>query len=313
MVNNLRWIVVGNGNQGGKHREVLGSSCVGVVDESSISAGVAALEQFPNESYDAIVIATPEHVKNSYIEYALKKEKSVLVEKPIELDFALLQLVEKSLANGILFETAYDHQIDPGIIHFVEKVQSLRREDLAWSTLKINYSFGTEALIQSSPWMDFGTGPWELVAPHALRVLCDLDSDSGEDFVYSFGIGNLKSPSTVTGIRSGKNYVEITTSYTSWLNTFSINFTWEEGTFELLGLTKWGSSTFSEHRRIHPAGKPDLVESRNFEARTPLESVAALHKVVFKKDLIHSLSCDLRIANYLTHARNQLVEWNDAP
>lgn len=313
MPNNLRWIVIGNGNQGGKHREVLGSSCIGVVDESSISAGIAALDQYSIDSYDAIVIATPEHVKNTYIEYALNKKKSVLVEKPIEVDSNLLQLIEMSLADGIPFETAYDHQIDPGIMYLIEKVKSVPREELAWSTLKINYSFGTQALIENSPWMDFGTGPWELVAPHALRILCDLDSSSADEFHYSFGIGNLKSPSTVTAVRSGKNYVEVTTSYTSWLNTFSINFTWEEGTIELSGLTKWGSSTFSEYKRIHPAGKPDLIESRVFNARTPLEAVAALHKVVFDKDLTHSLTCDLRIANYLTEARRQLLAWNNTP
>jgi predicted dehydrogenase len=313
MANNLRWVVVGNGNQGGKHREVLGSSCVGVVDESSISAGVAALDQYSTDSYDAIVISTPEHVKNTYIEYALNKKKSVLVEKPIDVDPNLLQLIEKSLADGIHFETAYDHQIDPGIMYLVEKVKSVPKEELDWSTLKINYSFGTQALIKNSPWMDFGTGPWELVAPHALRILCELDSGSDDEFLYSFGMGNLQSPSTVTAVRSGKNYVEVTTSYTSWLNTFSMNFTWEEGTLELSGLTKWGSSTFSEYKRIHPAGKPDLIEIKVFEARTPLEAVAALHKVVFDKDLSHSLACDLKIANYLTEARKQLLVWNNTP
>jgi hypothetical protein len=114
-------------------------------------------------------------------------------------------------------------------------------------------------------------------------------------------------------VRSGEYYVEVSTSYTSWLNTFSINFTWEEGTFELIGLTKWGASTFSEYKRIHPAGKPDLVESKVFEARTPLEAVAALHQVVFKKDLSHSLSCDLRIADHLSQARKQLIVWNNTP
>lgn len=313
MANNLRWVVIGNGNQGGKHREVLGSSCIGVVDESSVSAGIASLDQYSIGSYDALVIATPEHVKNTYIEYALKKKKFVLVEKPIEVDSNLLQLIEMSLADGIHFETAYDHQIDPGIMYLIEKVKSVPREELAWSTLKINYSFGTQALIENSPWMDFGTGPWELVAPHALRILCDLDSSSADEFHYSFGIGNLKSPSTVTAVRSGKKYVELTTSYTSWLNTFSINFTWEEGTIELSGLTKWGSSTFSEYKRIHPAGKPDLIESKVFKARTPLAAVAALHEVVFDKDLAHSLKCDLKIANYLTEARRQLLVWNNTP
>jgi predicted dehydrogenase len=313
MSNNLRWIVVGNGNQGGKHREVLGKSCIGVVDSKSISEGISELEQFSIDSYDALVIATPEHVKNSYIDYALKRKKAVLVEKPIEVEFELLRIIKESLANGINFETAYDHQLDPGIIYLIQKVNSVRQKDISWSSLKINYSFGTEALIKSSPWMDFGTGPWELVAPHALRILCEIDSDSDERFHFSFGMGNLKSPSTVTGVRSGKDYVEITTSYTSWLNTFTINFTWEEGSFELSGLTKWGKSTFSEYARIHPAGKPDLVESKEFQSRTPKEAVAALHKVVFQKDLLESLSYDLRIAESLVEARNQLLSWEDTP
>lgn len=305
--------MIGNGNQGSKHRLALGGNCVGVVDELSTDAGITALSNFSTENYDAVVIATPEQVKNFYIEYALGRKKSVLVEKPIEIDAKLARLIEDSLQRNLSFETAYDHQFDPGIMLLIERVKALAPSQLKWTNLKMNYSFGTEALVQGSDWMDFGTGPWELVAPHVLRILCDIDQDSSEDFEFSFGMGNLNSPSTVTGVRSGQHYAEITTSYTSWLNSFSINFTWEEGNYELSGLTKWGESIFTGYKRIHPAGKPTIIERQVFSPRTPIEAVATLHHNVFSGDLSYALACDEKIAQYLVRARQQLKVWNDTP
>lgn len=302
--------MIGHGNQGKKHSQALGNSCVGVVDESSLKAGINALNSISDDSYNAVVIATPEFVKNEYITYALSKNKHVLVEKPIELDSELQILIQDSLTAGISFETAYDHQFDSGVRSFIEKVKQIPEEELIWSSLRINYSFGTESLIIESPWMDFGTGPWELVAPHALRILCELDDGEANEFEFSFGIANLESPSTVTAVRSGKKYTEITTSYTSWLNTFSLSFTWNEGTIELNGLTKWGESSLTQYKRVHPAGKPEIIETVKFESRSPVQAVATLHQQVFSRDLNYSLSCDLRIADFLKFARRELLTRN---
>jgi predicted dehydrogenase len=306
---NIRWVLVGNGNQGSKHRLALGQSCVAVIDCSTFAEGIAGLKSIPSNFYDAVVIATPEEVKPGYVKYALQNSKHVLVEKPFELNAELCVLIKRSLTAGIFFETAYDHMFDSGVEFFVTRAKEVIQGNPSWSTIRMNYSFGTEALIFDSPWMDFGGGPWELVAPHILKILYELD-DMEPNFSFGFGFSNLKSPSTVIALSSGRNLVQLSTSYTSWLNDFTLNFTWTGGSLELFGLTKWGSSEFIEYERIHPAGIPKVIQKMRFDSRTPVDAVRELHARAFSKDLVKALECDLKISKNLERCRKALLDGN---
>jgi hypothetical protein len=177
----------------------------------------------------------------------------------------------------------------------------------------MDYSFGTEALIKESPWMDFGTGPWEIVAPHLLRLICELQISEKLKLDYFFGFANLKSPSSVTAISSGNHFVEISTSYTSWLNNFSIEYIWDEGSIELNGLTKWGGSNFKEYKRVYPAGLPETIQKIEFPGRTPLDAVRTMHENVFKLDPKQTLTYDSSISQIISQARVKLDDRNNAP
>lgn len=306
---NIRWVLIGNGNQGSKHRLALKQSCVAVIDCPTLDEGIAELSLIPLNFYDAVIIATPEEVKPDYVKYALQNSKHVLVEKPFELDAELCALITRSLSSGIFFETAYDHMFDSGIEIFVTRAKEVIQSKPPWSSIRMNYSFGTEALIFNSSWMDFGGGPWELVAPHILKILYELD-DTEPNFSYGFGFSNLTSPSTVIALSSGRNLIQLSTSYTSWLNDFTLDFTWPGGSLELLGLTKWGSSEFTEYERIHPAGVPKVIQKIRFDSRTALDAVKELHARAFSRDLVKALACDLKISKNLESCRRALLDGN---
>ena len=306
---NIRWVLIGNGNQGSKHRLALEQSCVAVIDCPTLGEGIAELSLIPSNFYDAVIIATPEKVKPDYVKYALQNSKHVLVEKPFELDAELCALITRSLSSGIFFETAYDHMFDSGIEIFVSRAKEVIQSNPPWSSIRMNYSFGTEALIFNSSWMDFGGGPWELVSPHILKILYELD-DTEPNFSYGFGFSSLTSPSTVIALSSGRNLIQLSTSYTSWLNDFTLDFTWPDGSLELLGLTKWGSSEFTEYQRTHPAGVPKVIQKIQFDSRTAVDAVKELHVRAFSRDLVKALECDLKISKNLESCRRALLDGN---
>jgi len=306
---NIRWVLIGNGNQGSKHRLALEQSCVAVIDCPTLGEGIAELSLIPLNIYDAVIIATPEEVKAGYVKYALQNSKHVLVEKPFELDTELYTLIMRSISSGIFFETAYDHMFDPGVEIFVTRAKEVIQSKQPWTSITMNYSFGTEALIINSSWMDFGGGPWELVAPHILKILYELD-DLEPNFSYGFGFSSLKSPSTVIALGSGRNLVRLSASYTSWLNDFTLDLTWPDGSLELQGLTKWGSSEFTEYERIHPAGVPKVIQKIRLEPRTAVDAVKELHARAFSVDLVKALDCDLKISKNLKSCRRALLDGN---
>jgi predicted dehydrogenase len=308
-----RWVVIGNGNQGSKHVSALGSACIAIVDQNSTDKGLAALMLVPKDSYDAIAVCTPEDAKRSYIDFGIQHKKFVLVEKPLEIDDSDLANFGELIDGGWRIQTAYDHMFDEGVSKFISRAKQILDAKPSWSSLRLNYSFGTEELIKNSVWMDFGTGPWELVAPHILKIFLEIQPQSELDFNFSFGFSNLDSPSTVVATHSGKDFVQLTTSYTSWKNKFHLELTWPEGSLELDGLTKWGKSCLLEHKRVLPAGAPTEVAKDINESRTPSQAVEIMYSNVFKSDLNSALSVDSKISSALRLAREKLLKWNQTP
>lgn len=309
----IRWIVIGNGNQGSKHVSALGSNCIGVIDQKSVDEGLKALNLVPINSYDALAICTPEGAKRSYIDFGIENKKFVLVEKPLEIEDFDVSTFGSLIERGWKIQTAYDHMFDEGVVEFVSRAKEVLQTGPSWSSLRLNYSFGTEDLIKNSLWMDFGAGPWELVAPHILKIFLDIQPNRDVDFEFSFGFSDLKSPSTVIATLSGINFVQLTTSYTSWKNQFQLQLVWPKGSLELDGLTKWGESRLIEYDRVLPAGAPKLVSRNSFRPRTPTQAVETMYSNVFKIDLADALSVDLKISSALRFARESLLGWNQSP
>jgi predicted dehydrogenase len=308
-----RWVVIGNGNQGSKHVSALGSACIAIVDQNSTDKGLAALMLVPKDSYDAIAVCTPEDAKRSYIDFGIQHRKFVLVEKPLEIDESDLANFGVLIDGGWRIQTAYDHMFDEGVSKFISRAKQILHAEPSWSSLKLNYSFGTEELIKNSVWMDFGTGPWELVAPHILKILLEIQPQADLDFDFSFGFSQLDSPSTVVATHSGKHFVQLTTSYTSWKNKFHLELSWPEGSLELGGLTKWGTSCLLEYKRVLPAGAPTEVTRVINQPRTPAQAVEIMYSNVFKSGLTASLSVDSKISSALRLAREKLLKWDHTP
>lgn len=316
MKRSFRWAVVGFGNQGRKHVQCLGNKCKLIVDVPETSVGKAKLLA-SRDDFDFVVVATPEEPKSDYISSLVDLGKSVFVEKPLPLTSRVIASIE-NLGSGssLTVQTSYDHMFDQGVKQFCEWVARVSEdvsESSGWSILDIDYSFGTRELVRASNWMDFGTGPWELVAPHALDLAYAVNRFDPERFVFNFNFSSLDSPTTVSGSISGAHSLRVTTSYTSWKNSFSASFTNEWGSVVLQGLTKWGSSRLEVHRRAQPVGAPENLVRNTYSKVDGLQYVKRAHRHFENRvttGFDNNFERDIFIWRSLEKARDALFEYS---
>jgi hypothetical protein len=220
-------------------------------------------------------------------------------------------LLQRHLSAGYKFSTSYDHEFDAGVKEFVRMVRGIRdSESVSWSELRINYDFGTRELIQNSRWMDFGSGPWELIGPHIHKLALSIGDMDSNGLQFSYGYRTLKCPTSVTAYQSGNHKIELHCSYVSWENRFSVKFYWENGLIKLEGLTKWGESRIQRFERTNPVGVPVIKDEKTFSA-TPIDYyVAASHKAF---NLLSPSNCktedDVAIYHGILNSRNLLRDY----
>jgi predicted dehydrogenase len=304
-LNEETWVVVGNGNQGSKHFKVLGTKCIAVIDTDDLSAGLYQLRKFYRQGFENLLVATPEFVKMDYVREAMQLGLNIVVEKPMSFDTNLHREIEKYLKNGSKFLTVYDHLTDSNIARAIEHIGNILKEPVEWSTFHLEYGFGTRNLIRKSPWMDFGSGPWELVSPHLLKIAIALNVLAEEELEYVFAYGGLRSPTQVVGARGGKHSLNIKTSYTSWKNTFRLEFCYEGGLIQVEGLEKWGNGVFRRYWMDFSKNMPVLVESA--ETNSKASYVERVHMNLRNVDMRKSLDDDKVIWYHLQSSRSALT------
>lgn len=300
------WIVIGNGNQGSKHVRLLGSNCKRIIDTKSLDKGISQLKNYTHLGVKNVLIATPESVKLHYITESIDLNLNIFVEKPVPLENDLSDNIREFLQNGNLYLTLYDHMFDTNIALFVKRVFQMKLSDSSWYQFFAEYMFGTQELIKRSPWMDFGAGSWELVAPHILKIgaRCGLLDFDAMNFSYFYS--ELQSPSTVVGAYSNRGKsIQLMSSYNSWKNGFRIRMFYGSGFLEVNGLEKWGRSTFEEYKMDFSSNKPELMNS-NFSNHNPASYVERIHRNLGKIDLMDSFEDDIKIWKFLRAARLQL-------
>jgi predicted dehydrogenase len=259
----MRVIVVGAGNQGGKRAKVAGPDLVATVDPFNAAAKFKTVEQAPLDSYDTALVCTPDAAKPKILSHLLTNKKHVLVEKPLigEAGITLPQLKELSERNQVVCYTAYNHRFEP---HILRLKQTL---DAKWLgkiyQAKFFYGNGTARDVRNSAWRDTGLG-----------VLPDLGSHL-LDWTLMF-FGEPAVPPRVWGAHRFENrafdhyhftfqgapVLDYEMTMLSWRNTFRFDLFAENGSVHIDCLCKWGTSTYTERRRVLPSGRPqEAVET----------------------------------------------------
>ena len=298
------WVVIGNGNQGSKHVTALQKQCIGVIDTVNLSEGLVSLKRLVREGAKNVLIATPENVKVNYVIEAMSHGLNIAVEKPMPMSEILYHHINDYLSLGNKFQTVYDHLTDSLISRAIQEIKHNVKHFPNWTSLFVEYGFGTRNLVRKSPWQDFGPGPWEIVSPHLLKIAAEAGLLDYRKMNFEFGFGGLSSPTQVVASRGGNHFLVFNTSYTAWKNTFRLNFRYENGFIEIEGLEKWGSANLKFYLMDFSENKPRLV--KEYSSVDSVSYVERLHQQIFNLDLYVSLQHDRMIWKHILDANGAL-------
>jgi scyllo-inositol 2-dehydrogenase (NADP+) len=313
----MRSIVVGLGIQGSKRLRIAGDEAAGTVDPINPKADFKTIFEVPLTSYDAALVCTPDDVKFELLNYLVKNQKHVLVEKPLLTknsdEIKKLNLLAKE--NRVTVYTAYNHRFEP---HFMALKKAIEGGSLGKIHMaRFFYGNGTARDVRNSAWRDTGHGVLPDLGSHlldtALFLFGGLQKMNQEKFApWSFNTFENKSldhfifGSEPTKISEPRNNPLLIFEATllSWRNSFTADVYGDMGSAHINSLCKWGPSTFTLRKRVLPSGKPDQ-DHHTLECCDP---TWALEYDYFKKLCVTNatnLENDEWINNTLNHLASQ--------
>lgn len=260
----MRVIVVGAGNQGGKRAKVAGLHLVAMVDPVNAAAKFKTVEQVPLADYDAALVCTPDAAKPKILTHLLGNKKHVLVEKPLlgEAGCSLQQLKELAERNNTVCYTAYNHRFEP---HIRRLKQTL---DAGWLgkiyQVKFFYGNGTARDVRNSSWRDEGLGVLPDLGSHLLDwTLMLFGQPTVPPRVWAAHRFENRAFDHYHFTFQGEPVLDYEMTMLSWRNTFRFDLFAENGSAHIGCLCKWGTSTYTERRRVLPSGHPqETVETK---------------------------------------------------
>jgi len=257
----MKIIVVGLGTQGKKRIKYLDkrSKIVAMVDPNFNEANYCYINEVPLDMFDTVFLCVPDEMKESLIDYCIKNNKNILVEKPLILkNLSKLNKINKMLIDKkLILYTAYNHRFEP---HFVTLKKIIENKTLGKIySCRMFYGNGTARLVKSSPWRDKKSGVFSDLAPHLID-LCYFwfGYKKVKDFLLVSSLTHEnKSPDHV--IISSKNnnfYIQLEMTLCMWKNHFTCDLIGEKGSAHISSLCKWGPSTLTIRKRKMPSGVP---------------------------------------------------------
>lgn len=303
----MRVIVVGLGIQGKKRLSVAGADVCATVDPYSSEANYTDIEHVPLENYDAALLCIPDEPKITLIEYLLKNEKHVLVEKPLFAthpeDLERLKLLAEK--KGVTCYTAYNHRFEP---HFMRMKKLLDSKILGKIYgVRIFYGNGTARLVRESAWRDKGAGVLPDLGSHLLDTVNYWFGRHFKGFeIYTANRFENKSFDHITFGSNADMLLQFELSLLSWRNHFSADIFAEKGSAHISSLCKWGPSTFVVRDRKVPSGRPD-EESVIITQSDPTWSLEYEHFKNLCSSGVSNLENDIWINNTLNGLAETLV------
>ena len=250
----MRVIVVGLGIQGKKRASIAQNDLIATVDPISPSANYKQIQDVPVESYDAVLLCTPDEVKEELIEYCLSHDKHVLVEKPLLVN-AQKTTKFSSLSSNAICYTAYNHRFEP---HFMKMKELLDSGDLGKIySCRMFYGNGTARDVRNSPWRDKGTGVIKDLGSHLLDTVLFWFNDTSRVFTeLTTHCFENNAPDHAIFHSEGSPYIQLEMTLLSWRNHFTCDIFAEHGSAHIESLCKWGPSQFILRKRALPSGRP---------------------------------------------------------
>lgn len=256
--NNL--LVLGMGIQGTKRVGLLksaGFKNIITVDPFK-SADYKSINHINLKKISHALVCTPDQNKIELLD-ALAGVPNLLVEKPLGADYSLeklIQLYDYSNQKGSSIYTSYNFRLEPSIAYLKKKLNTGQIGDIY--QINMEYSNGTSALVNVSPWRNQTNGVIDDMLPHLLSIVnflfpnieisfVNADVRSIETDCYDYVETNLISKFTGLNLKS---------TYLSWKNKFYIEIIGKLGSYKIDSLQKWSKSTFTYARRKFPAGLP---------------------------------------------------------
>jgi scyllo-inositol 2-dehydrogenase (NADP+) len=252
----MNYLIVGLGNIGAKRRAVLGGRCVATVDPFNPDADFVDAAAVDPARYDAVVLSTPNHVKLELLEYFLEGGKSVLVEKPLIFpdDETAVALQRIGHHTGAIWYTSYNFRFEPNVVALKRLLDAGAIGPVYRAHLF--YGNGTAGAIAGT-WRDTPLAVLEDVASHLVDLAGFVFGRFGSEFlVWERRAHELKGPDHCI-LATPDRALVIESSFLAWKNRWSITVVGHDGSIEMNGLTKWGSSELIVRRRRFPSGAPD--------------------------------------------------------
>lgn len=266
----MKILIVGLGIQGNKRLKYFSSrDIVYTFDPYNKNADFKKLSEIDLDYFESVFICTPINQKERLINYFLKKEKNILIEKPSILNIDKLKKI-KTITNDkqITFYTAYNHRFEPNIM-YAKKI--LKKNSLGKIYL-INgfYGNGTAMDVRKSRWKDIKNGLLYDLSSHLFDTLIYLINIKNQKFEIfkEFKFENKYEDHLIITNKKNNLAINLETSYITWKNKFFINIYGSKGSLHLNGLCKWGESSVEIHKRIIPSGKP-IIKRKIFNMLDP--------------------------------------------
>ena len=146
----MKIAIVGLGVQGKKRLNNLTNDSVVTVDPNNNDSNYLTLNEVPLSLYNTAFICTPDKLKYELIEYCLKNNKHVLVEKPLLFknlnQIKHLEFLAKK--NKIVLYTAYNHRFENSFIKMKKLINSKKLGKIY--SCRMFYGNGTARLVKNS-------------------------------------------------------------------------------------------------------------------------------------------------------------------
>jgi scyllo-inositol 2-dehydrogenase (NADP+) len=298
----MRVLIVGLGVQGYKRLDHAGEDFVASVDPDNSEAEYRNVQDVPLESYDAVIVCTPDEPKVDLLIYFLKNKKHLLVEKPLwaKNDEQIKKLESISQKNQVVCYTAYNHRFEPHFIRMRELIESGSLGKIY--SCRMFYGNGTAKLVRDSIWRDQGAGVLPDLGSHLLDTCHFWFGNKLGDFgLLSANNFENKSPDHVIIGTTGDSQprIELEMTLCMWKNHFTCDILAEHGTAHIESLCKWGPSTFTHRTRILPSGRPKET-AITITQPDPTWKAEYIHfKKLIESNVPSDLSHDLRLQTQL--------------
>ena len=258
----MKTLIVGLGVQGKKRKKSAGKDFVASVDPFNVESNYRRIEDVPINLYDSALLCVPDDSKIQIIDFLIKHEKNILVEKPLfaKNNSYLLKIKQKIYNKSLVIYTAYNHRFEP---HFINMKNLINSEKLGKIyRCRMFYGNGTAQLVKNSKWRDKGSGVIHDLCSHLLDTMIFwFDDITNLEIVYYNNFENFAPDNAILHIKHRDIFIDLEVSILSWRNSFSCDIFAKNGSAHIDSLCKWGPTTFTIRNRKFPSGRP--TEKKN--------------------------------------------------